>query len=103
MHFRRGPSVPRFLFKFMCGNNQLQIVDKYRYLGLIFTDFSSYDDMAKSVAQSATRALGLVIAKCKAHGGIPFNVFKQLYDALVQPIINYDAFVCIIFIVSSHM
>ncbi len=38
MHFRRGSSVPRSLFKFMCGNNQLQIVDKYRYLGLIFTE-----------------------------------------------------------------
>ncbi len=47
--------------------------------------------MAKSVAQSATRALGLIIAKCKAHGGVPFNVFTQLYDALVQPIINYGA------------
>ncbi len=49
----------------MSGNNQLQIIDKYWYLGLIFTEFLSYDDMAKSVAQSATRALGLVIAKCK--------------------------------------
>ncbi len=83
MHFRREPSVPRSLFKFMCGNNQLQIVDKYRYLGLIFTECLSYDDMAKSVAQSATRALGLVIAKCKAHVGAPCNVFTQLYDALV--------------------
>ncbi len=43
----------------MCENNQLQIVDKYRYLGLIFTEYSSYDAMAKSVAQSATRALFL--------------------------------------------
>ncbi len=91
MHFGRGPSVPRSLFKFMCGNNQLQIVDKYWYLGLIFTQLLCYDDMAKSVVQSATRALCLVIAKCKSHGGVHFNVFTQLYDALVQPIINYGA------------
>ncbi len=91
MHFRKGPRVPRSLFKFMCGNNQLQVVDKYRYLGLIYTEFLSYDDMAKFLAQSATRALGLVIAKCKVHGGVPFNVFTPLYDALVQPIINYGA------------
>ncbi len=75
----------------MCGNNQLQIVDEYQYLGLIFTEFLSYDDMARSVAQSATRASGLVIPKCKACGGVPFNVFTLLYDALVQPIINYGA------------
>ncbi len=64
MLFRRGTSVPRSLFKFMCANNQLQIVDKYQYLRLIFTEFLSYDDMSKSVVQSATRDLGLVIAKC---------------------------------------
>ncbi len=62
----------------MCGNNQLQIVDKYRYLGLIFTESLSYDDMAKSVAHSTTRALSLVIAKCKAHGGVPLNVFTVI-------------------------
>ncbi len=75
----------------MCGNNQLQIVDKYRYLGLNFTECLSYDDMAKSVSQSAIRALGLVIVNCKAHVGVHFNVFTQLYDALVQPIIIYSA------------
>ena len=91
MHFRRGPSVTRSQFKFVCGNDQIQTVDKYRYLGLIFTEFLSYDAMAKSVAQSATRALGLVIAKVKSHGGVPFKVFTQLYDALVQPIIDYGA------------
>ncbi len=48
MHFRRGPSVPRSLFTFMCGNDHLQI-DKYCYLGIFFTECLSYDEMAKSV------------------------------------------------------
>ncbi len=47
--------------------------------------------MARSMAQSATRALGLVIAKCKVHGGVPFNILTQLCDGIVQPIINYGA------------
>ncbi len=71
-------------------NDQLQIVDKYQYLGLIFTKYLSYNDKACD-AQSANRALGLEIVKCKAHRGVPFNVFTQLYDALVQSIINYSA------------
>ncbi len=47
--------------------------------------------MSKAVALSATRALGLIIAKCKTHGGVPHKVFSQLYDAMVQPIIDYGA------------
>ena len=43
------------------------------------------------VAQSASRALGLLIAKCKSLGGMPFNVVTKLYDALVWPVIAYGA------------
>ncbi len=34
--------------------------------------------MAKYVVQSTTRALGLVIAKCKTHGSVPSNVFTVI-------------------------
>ena len=91
VHFRKGPSVARTMFTFVCGDDNLNVVDSYRYLGLIFTEFLDFTVMSKAVAQSATRALGLVIAKCKAHGGVPHSVFTQLYDALVQPIIDYGA------------
>jgi hypothetical protein len=91
VHFRRGPSTPQSEFTFKCGDNALQTVEKYRYLGLVFTEFMDLAVMSKAVALSATRALGLLIAKCKAHGGVPFSVFSQLYDALVQSILDYGA------------
>ena len=47
--------------------------------------------MAKMVAQSASRALGLLIAKCKSAGGLPYNVYSRLYDALVRPVLEYGA------------
>ncbi len=78
----------KVLFTFMYWNDQLQIVDKYRYLGILFTKFLSYNDMAKSVTQSTTRALGLLIDKCNAHGGLPFNVLKLLFNKL-QKSLNY--------------
>ena len=43
---------------------------------------------AELVAKSAHRALGLLIVKSKAYGGLPFNCFKKLYNSLIQPIIN---------------
>ena len=45
----------------------------------------------KYVAQSASRALGLLISKCKLAGGLPYNVYTELYDSVVIPVINYGA------------
>ena len=42
---------------------------------------------AKIVAQSASRALGLLISKDKVVGGMPFECFTQCYSATVQSIL----------------
>ena len=47
--------------------------------------------MAKSVAKSASRALGFLICKDKALGGIPFECFTKCYNSLVQPVIDYGS------------
>ena len=47
--------------------------------------------MVKFVAQSASRALGLLIAKCKSIGGVPYDVFTKLYESVVWPVISYSA------------
>ncbi len=66
-------------------------MSQYKYRGLIFNEHLDYALMAKMVAKSAGRALGLLITKCKASGCMPYHVYTQLYDALVQPIIDYGA------------
>ncbi len=71
VHFRKGPSVPKTDFNFKCGDTDLTTVDKYRYLGLIFTEVLDMIIMSKAVSLNATRALGLIIAKYKTHGGVP--------------------------------
>ncbi len=43
------------------------------------------------MAQAASQALGLIIAKDKAHGGMSFICYSKLYDSLVQPVISYGA------------
>ena len=42
-------------------------------------------------AKLAIRALGLLIAKRKSTGGIPYDVFTKLYDSMVWPVIAYGA------------
>ncbi len=73
-HFRRGPSVEPSQFKFHCGDSEIFVVDKYKYLGLVFSEFLDYGQMAKLVAQSPHTALGLLVAKCESHGDMPLEL-----------------------------
>ncbi len=51
MHFR--PSCIKCTeHTFTCGRAQIQVVDKYRYLGLVFNEFMDMSQMAKVVAQA---------------------------------------------------
>ena len=63
----------------------------YTYLGLLLDEYLDFNVTAKSFAQSAGRAIGLVIAKCKEMGGVPYNVFTKLYDSSVWPVIAYGS------------
>ena len=45
--------------------------------------------MVKMIAQSASRALGLLIAKDKALGGMPYQCFSKCYNAIAQSTLNY--------------
>ncbi len=90
-HFRKGPSIPVTEATFQYGEQQIQLVDRYRYLGLIFTEYLDFSIVEKYVSQAAQRALRMLITKSKAHGGMPYPVFIKLFDSLVQLIIDYGA------------
>ena len=89
VHFR-ARSTSRTLFSFSCGSKKLAVTDKYVYLGLTLTVFLDYNTTAKMEAQSASRALDLLIAKCKSLGGMPYDVYSKLYESLVWLVIAYD-------------
>lgn len=76
---------------FRIGDKVIETNAYYTYLGLMLTEHLDYNIMAKNVALSANRALGLVISKYKAFGGLPFNTFTKLYDSIVLGTISYGA------------
>jgi len=90
VHFRAS-SVTRTTETFYCGDAQLPIVSQYRYLGLLFTETLNYETMTTCAAKAASRALGVIIAKSKVMGGMPYATFKKLYDTTVWPIMEYGA------------
>ncbi len=90
VHFR-PLSILRIDTRFTCGNSETHILDRYKYLGLILSEHLDYNITATMVAQAASRALGVLIAKDNVHGGMLFICYSKLYDSLVQPVISYGA------------
>ena len=90
IHFRPH-SKTQTTHSFTCGNNDINVLNSYKYLGLVLTDSLNSELTVKSVAQSANRALGLLICKVKTNGGVPYECFVKLFDRLVWPIISYGA------------
>ena len=90
IHFR-NQSVDKSAFQFKCGELNINYADSYKYLGLVLNEYLNYSVTAKYVAQSATRALGLLISKFKQSGGMPFDVYKKLYYTTVWSVISYGA------------
>ena len=90
MHFRRLSKMKtQCLFKY--GDNYLDVVSEYKYLGLYLSESLDMNFTAKNVASAANRSLGLLIAKNKALGGMPYECYTKLYDALVDSVIQYGS------------
>ena len=89
-HFRTK-SVEKSKEVFQCGETIIKFIHQYKYLGLIISEHLDMLVMVKMMAQSASRALGLLIAKDKALGGMPYQCFSKCYDAIVQSTLNYGA------------
>ena len=90
VHYRSS-AVPCTKYVFSCSSSSPEIVDRYVYLGLVIHEHLDWNVTAKVVAQSANRALGLLIAKSKFLGGMPYSVFSKLFDSVVWSVIAYGA------------
>ena len=64
MHFR-PPRTTISQYKFHYGDLDVNITDKYKYLGVMLDDKLKYDVCSKLLSESAGRALGNVISKFK--------------------------------------
>ena len=80
VHFRPC-SKSRSDIEFQCGDDVIETVNQYKYLGVIISEHLDFSLMSKVVSQSASRALGLLIAKDKAFGGMPFQCFQKCYES----------------------
>ena len=65
MHFRIGRRK-RSEFQFKIGNNILELTEKYKYLGTIFTEKNDFTLNSENLARGGGRALGYIISKLQS-------------------------------------
>uniref|UniRef100_A0A8C2G2U3 Reverse transcriptase n=1 Tax=Cyprinus carpio TaxID=7962 RepID=A0A8C2G2U3_CYPCA len=69
----------------------LEYASQYKYLGFTFNEHLNFDSGVKTLAVSASRALGSVINKLKICKDLSFATYSQLHEACVSPVLNYAA------------
>jgi hypothetical protein len=62
------------------GDNIIFYADSSTYLSLVLKEFLDYNITAKAVAVQTSRALYLVIYKCKILGGVEYHIFTNVWD-----------------------
>ena len=90
IHFRIKSQF-RTNFKFLIGDNEIEVVEKYKYLGLVLDEHLDFNVTTSVLAGSAGRALGAVSTKFNQLKGMGFNSYAKLYNTGVTPILDYGA------------
>ena len=90
VHFRKvRVSITDFSFTFQ--NKTVDIVQKYKYLGLILEEHLDFKASINELCSKGGRALGACISKFKTLKDVGYITYKKLFDCTVVPIIDYFA------------
>ena len=90
MHFRKVRK-PRTTKIFYIGNDALDTVHMYKYLGLIIDEHVKFSLATETLAKSGTRALGSLINLYKKMKDMGFQTFQKLYQACICPVLDYSS------------
>ena len=85
------PNTAKTEFKFHFGDNSLDIVSVYKYLGVQFDENLNFETNAAVLADAAGKALGAIRSKLKILKECGFNSFSTLFDSGVLTIADYAA------------
>ena len=88
VHFR-NKRVKRTDYDFKMGQESVDIVDRYKYLGVYLNEHLDYNVIANTLAGAAGRALGGVISKFQSFKNVGFNTFSKMYNTGVVSVMDY--------------
>ncbi len=87
-HFRTK-SQAQTDFDFKLGNKSLEIVNKCKYLGVIFDSSLNFETTADFFAKSGGRALGAICSKFRSNKGLGYKTYTKFFRTGVTSILDY--------------
>ena len=90
MVFKKGGSLPRNLV-FTYDGMQIDIVNKFTYLGLVFTNGGSFSETHCTLAGQALKAIFKLNKYLYKFTYVSVKHRLELFDKLVQPILDYGS------------
>ena len=88
VHYRTK-TQPRSQCTFISDNENIDTMDKYKYLGLILDEHLDFNNTAAVLAGSGGRALGAICTEFNKLKGLGYKTYTQLYHSGVTPILDY--------------
>ena len=88
VHFRKTRSA-NSKYSFKLGDVCLTTVDRYKYHGLIFNEYLTFDLGVNDLCLKGGRALAACISRFKALKDVGFITFTKLYNCMVNPVCDY--------------
>lgn len=90
MIFRKGGSIP-YNVSFHYEGSQLDIVNKFVYLGLVFTSGGSHLEAQNTLAGQSLKAIFKLNKYLYKFTNIGIKHKLELFDKLITPILNYNS------------
>ena len=81
--------MSRSSFQFKIGDNIIDTVETYKYLGVMFHEKRDIHHTAKALAAGAGRALGSIISKVHNMKDFGFKTFEKLYESYIYILCQY--------------
>lgn len=77
-------------FTFKIGTSDIQVVDSYKYLGVILSKSGSFLNARKHIAEQARKAMHLLFMRAN-NLELPLDLQVKLFDNTVLPILTYGS------------
>ncbi len=81
---------PRINASYTLGNVDLKVIERYRYLGIVFNEYLHINVYVDVLSDIAEWALEDVIGKTKHLKDIGFKLCPKQFDTCVLPVWNID-------------
>ena len=69
-------------------NKEIEIVNEYKYLGILLGQSGSFLATQKHIAEQASKAMFSLLQKIKC-SSLPFDIQIDLFNKIVKPVLLY--------------